>query len=58
MLTISGSATASNASSENGDDVSSLTSGMVLFIGANECLKVSSVEEEVLIFRAYCDLQT
>ncbi len=58
MLTINGKASASNVASENGDDVINLAAGMVLFIGASECLKINEVEEEVHIFRAYCDLQT
>eukprot|EP00794_Sanderia_malayensis_P011164 gene11164-12337_t len=58
VLTISGKALASNASGENGDDVINMNSGTVLFIGANECLKINEVDEELHLYRAYCDLQT
>lgn len=58
LLMVSGSVTASDLASENGDDVIKLSSGMVFFIGASECLRINTVNEDSLMFRAYCDIQT
>ena len=57
-LTVSGKATATNSRNENGDDLIDLTSGTVLFIAANESLKMVAVKEDLLMFRAYCELVT
>eukprot|EP00795_Rhopilema_esculentum_P016764 gene16764-8225_t len=58
VLTVKGKAAATNALSENGDEVETLQPGAVLFIGANQCLRVITVQEDLLMFRAFCELQT
>ena len=57
-MVVSGRAAATNSLNENGDDLLELHQGSILFIGANECLKIIKVNQDLLIFRAYCDLQT
>jgi len=57
-IVVSGKATATNSISENGDELLLLQQGSVFFIGANESLKVIKVNQDLLVFRAYCDLQT